>query len=816
MKNLKKVLAMVLVVAMVASFAVTASATSFTDDASINYTTAVEVLTGLGVINGRTDGAFHPTDDVTRGEFAKMAAYVLNGGVDAAPSYASSAVTAFSDVASTHYAAASIGYVVNKGLVDGFTDNTFRPDNSVTGVQAAKILLTALGYSSSIEGYTGSAWAQNVQNDAEEAGLFTGIEKIDLTANLTREEAAQMIWNALQATMVSYAVGGTTITTSDGTTISTGASAATKVVNVGADAFKGDGYVQLVEKCFSTLTAGTTSSDDLGRPTTVYTRGGKEIATVAVTPVATYTTTVTAAKLYTDLGLTATNDEVTTIENGADAQTIAGEGTGAEGVDEFATITKGDKDTTFGGNGILTEVYVVDGDITIVTIVPTVAQVTNVKTTAATTKVGAYTTYTIGETDYKVFSSVVDAEADVDGITLTGTVAKGDGVFVYHGAEGVYAVKAETVNGILSSIKSNGTYTIGGKGYQLAAYADAGDFAVVTTAADFYIDAYGYIVAPVTALATAPVHNYGLVVGADYSSALVNNKLTTTYTVSVATADGTVTDLTVAQATYNTAFESSDPTQDVKAQVVEYTLDSDTNLYTLVAAATPEGEGEVATVADVTGLSKGTVTLVDGTYANNATLFVIPNLNTKGKLDGTVKTVTGIANIGTYESAASVAIDLDGDTIADVVFVTTLGDETVTVTSLTYVTEEVEETTAGKTYTTIVDGAAGTVTIPASKTLTAHKLYESITVTGSTVTATEATAIDGVTTITYNGGLLKAGETVVSLAGTTPVYKIETTTDECDTVTLSDITSLTGTAIYFVGGATLDKATAIYVLYTAE
>ena len=97
MKNLKKVLALVLVVAMMASFAVSASAASFTDNDKIVYNDAVKLLSTLDVVNGFTDGSFNPEGNVTRAQTAKMIAFIMNGGEDASSSFASAAN--FSDVA---------------------------------------------------------------------------------------------------------------------------------------------------------------------------------------------------------------------------------------------------------------------------------------------------------------------------------------------------------------------------------------------------------------------------------------------------------------------------------------------------------------------------------------------------------------------------------------------------------------------------------------------------------------------------------------------------------------------------------------------
>ena len=139
MKNLKKVLALVLVVAMMASFAVSASAASFTDNDKIVYDNAVDLLSNLDVINGFTDGSYNPEGNVTRAQTAKMIAYIMNGGSDASSTFAASAK--FSDVANGYWAANSIGYCATKEIVAGAGNNLYYPNNDVTGVQLAKICL---------------------------------------------------------------------------------------------------------------------------------------------------------------------------------------------------------------------------------------------------------------------------------------------------------------------------------------------------------------------------------------------------------------------------------------------------------------------------------------------------------------------------------------------------------------------------------------------------------------------------------------------------------------------------------------------------
>ena len=89
MKNFRKVLALVLVVATLFSFvAMTASAKEYTDADKVSYTEAVDVLTAIGILNGYTDGTYRPTNTIARHEMAKMIAVLANAGDEIADLYA--------------------------------------------------------------------------------------------------------------------------------------------------------------------------------------------------------------------------------------------------------------------------------------------------------------------------------------------------------------------------------------------------------------------------------------------------------------------------------------------------------------------------------------------------------------------------------------------------------------------------------------------------------------------------------------------------------------------------------------------------------
>ena len=178
---------------------------AFSDQSKIKNTEAVDACTALNIIGGYPDGSFKPEGNITRAEVTKMICVALNGGKE--PNLATNATPTFSDVrtnANSAWAEKYIESCASQGIVSGVGAGKFAPAGNVTGTQLAKMLLVALGYKSENEGFTGNAWATNVNTIASAKGLYEGLEKLDVSAALTRDSAARMIWNALQAYEVEY------------------------------------------------------------------------------------------------------------------------------------------------------------------------------------------------------------------------------------------------------------------------------------------------------------------------------------------------------------------------------------------------------------------------------------------------------------------------------------------------------------------------------------------------------------------------------------------------------------------------------------
>lgn len=108
----------------------------FFDTDSAWYTDAVETIAGMGIINGYSDGGFHPNDDITRAEFTTIAV-----GFDTL----SPGEMTFSDVPATSWAAPYISSAAGKGWVSGMKDGTFHPNDKITRAEAVTILNKLLG-----------------------------------------------------------------------------------------------------------------------------------------------------------------------------------------------------------------------------------------------------------------------------------------------------------------------------------------------------------------------------------------------------------------------------------------------------------------------------------------------------------------------------------------------------------------------------------------------------------------------------------------------------------------------------------------------
>ena len=662
---MKKLLALVLALVMSMSL-VTISNAAFKDADKIDYKEAVDVMNAVGVFIGDEKGNFNAKENLTREQAAKIIAYLELGSkaADALPGGAT-----FTDVASTRWSAGFVGYCAQAGVVNGVGNSKFDPAGQLTALQFGKMLLVELGYDAKAAGMVGTDWAINTSKLMAGTKLMDGISG-SVNQVLTREKAAQMCLNALEAPMVTYDTKGSTITV-DGTKINFGASVAkyetstvAKDQNISKEKLTSGEYtVELGEKLYKDLKKNSTT-DAFERPATEWMLKAKSIGTYADAADLSYTATVEIGTIYSDLGLSKGIDDskVTYYVNGA---------TGSWTDD----IVKGSK-VEKGGNGTLLEVYYND-DAESLTVVQVNTYVGEIAASfKATTTKDAYVNFNAKTGSGSTYET--DDSYSKDDIVL----------YTYSGKAGDAGVKsmalAEKVTGKMNGFTAEKNVTVDGTTYKKSANGTSitpGMNTSVGKDVSVYLDQYGYA-AFVDADDTL---QYAVILAYEKGSRLESARAKLLFT------DGTTKKVDVKALKKDNSTASSSAGSSLPGyasanselnqyDVVSYTVNSDEE-YTLTLAADArdavvgsakitKGIPSLAGTASGDGYNVGTANS-DRLYANGKTTFLVID---ESGTDTTYTSYTGIANVpniewksGTY--TAPITLLTEGNTIAKIVVV---------------------------------------------------------------------------------------------------------------------------------------------------
>ncbi len=175
---------------LIAALVLSVGTLAYNDIADTDVSEAVSVLDALGVINGYSDGGYHPNATLTRGELSKLIT-VLLGEEDKLSTY--SQKTLFSDVTSEHWAASYINLVYSKGLLKGYGDGNFGPDDRVTYAQLLTVMLRILDYSDS---EIGAVYPDDYISLANRLELSKGVE-LGADENISRGDTAILLVNLI-------------------------------------------------------------------------------------------------------------------------------------------------------------------------------------------------------------------------------------------------------------------------------------------------------------------------------------------------------------------------------------------------------------------------------------------------------------------------------------------------------------------------------------------------------------------------------------------------------------------------------------------
>ena len=490
MRNLKRVLSLALALVMVLGMMViTTSAADFTDADEITYTEAMDVMAGLGLFKGDNNNAVNPHGILTREEAAVLMARIMLGEKTADKLVATKQI--FADVPANDWAAKYIEYCYNTGLIGGYTVNgelVFNPDGNLTGVAFAKLLLCAMGYDAAAQGYGGSNWASAIAVDALEAGLT--IDGVVISADLTREQAAQMILQALDGDMKTYT---TAYDYATGAAILIGPKAVDGVASKDYDKRnnKTDDTLQFAEKYFSGLTKNYASNDDWGRPADYCwkykTNTTKTLYTAWETPVAVYTEAIAECDIAEELGVKKTADIAVATWNGQDVL--------LNNMEINATATK----VKIGAQGTLVEIYEnEDGDYEFVLLDQYLAKVTDV-TEVEYDRNGHIEEN--AELDLLIYAYATDDAKDGDEVTLEDdedwTYSKNDMLLVYYNeeTEDVEIVAyAESIEGAQTARTNDPVHIVEDEEYADAVQLNLDQAGRQTTDHVWYFDTYGNLV----------------------------------------------------------------------------------------------------------------------------------------------------------------------------------------------------------------------------------------------------------------------------------------------------------------------------------
>ena len=483
MRNLKRTLSLVLAAVMLVGMMVvgaSAASSDFVDGNEITYAEAAEVMTALGVFEGTDKGAFDPTGILTREQAAAIICRMLLG--DDAENLTTNS-TVFSDVAADRWSAGYIGYCAQQNILAGTGNGTFNPEGELTGLAFAKMLLVALGYDPAIEQYVGNDWAVNVAADAVDVGI--AVSGVIMADAMTREQAAQMAYQTLEADMVRYASRGTTIQQPDGSTIIVGNTAAEPVSKTDSD-YAGDSNddtQQFCERYFADLKK-VNGEDDFARPASQWKLKNDIIGTYPAEADGTFTTAVDKGDLYDVLGRTVYND-ITASKPTDFSVYVDGDPVSSPDVADYFVNNETD-DAKGTAKGVLTQVFVDDDNNVILSQIHTyVAQVD-----------GGYDEENeeleLDDLGLDTFPAV-NTTLSADDFENLSAFEDGDYVLITAVGDEVKTIQAaEVVSGTVTSYTSNKNVTLDGTKYEYSqgyssTYNLKDDY-------DLVLDTYGYVI----------------------------------------------------------------------------------------------------------------------------------------------------------------------------------------------------------------------------------------------------------------------------------------------------------------------------------
>ncbi len=175
-------------------------------DVSVNdwYYEYVNDLTSAGIVSGYEDGCFGPNNEVTRAEFTKMVLGAAEWNGLYVPVAMADSDIYFNDVPNSEWYWHYVNQAAANGFVNGYEDETFRPNAQISRAEAVQILFNANPLF--LQDYSGSEpftdvmeedWFYTAVSAAYNAGIVSGATptSFEPNRNLTRAEASKIVSN---------------------------------------------------------------------------------------------------------------------------------------------------------------------------------------------------------------------------------------------------------------------------------------------------------------------------------------------------------------------------------------------------------------------------------------------------------------------------------------------------------------------------------------------------------------------------------------------------------------------------------------------
>ena len=448
MRNLKRALSLGLTAAVISGLMVMGSgAAGYADVTSEDNREAIEVLQAVGIMVGDENGNFNPDQNVTRNEMAVIMANLMEYNVatfkDTSP---------FTDV--PDWAEPYVAACYTNKITSGYSSTYYGGSDTVTTAQAALMLMKALGYFQYEQDFGGD-WQLATAAKGNDIDLFDGVDA-GLREAMTRNDVAQLVLNTLEAGTVrastsgSVTVGGVTIVNGVEYNFVTSTRPYAGAISKRQDttnASDAKAYVvELGESLYQGELKKTESTDDFGRPASIWEYESSEVGTYPNASEAAWTTRVNERDLYQAAGSAAVNEYTWTVyEDGEEIASFDYE----DGHDLMPSRSSGDR-WNGSGDGILTEVFVdAQNDSVVVTKINTyLAEVTKVQEDEdGSTVTVSYKTQPSGSVGRTFDTNQTFSRGDIVLVTLAGE----DG-----SAKEIQSMDlAETVEGTVTSIRNS-------------------------------------------------------------------------------------------------------------------------------------------------------------------------------------------------------------------------------------------------------------------------------------------------------------------------------------------------------------------------